>query len=434
MPTDRPPNIIFVLCDDLGYGDLSCFGSPTIDTPELDALANEGQRWTNCYASSPICHPSRAGLMTGRYPGRPGFREVDTMADMLKRADYHTALIGKWHLGMEEGLHPNDRGFDYYYGTPSSNDHFPIGDFEYENYKSFQHANYVAGEADTFDVPIYRQRDLVERPARQTQFTQRYTRETNEFINAHSDESFFIYLAHNMPHVPLWPSEEFRGKSRGGIYGDVVEEIDWSIGEIVRNLKQQGILENTFIVFTSDNGPWKSYHELGGSAGPLRGEKGTCWDGGGRVPCVISWPGTIPSGRVDDLAAHIDFFATFASLTGQELPTDVIMDSIDILPTIKEGKRSEREVFFFFDGWRDQNLWAVRDREFKLHMHSAPTMFSKAESHLDRPLLYDMTNDVGESHDVYAAHPERVEKLMNLFRDMDEEIPYNWWQANQVKT
>ena len=430
MPDARPPNILFVLCDDLGYGDLSSYGSPTIDTPNLDAMASEGQRWTNCYSSSAICVPSRAGLMTGRYPGRPDFREVDTIADMLKNAGYHTALIGKWHLGMDDGLHPNDRGFDYYYGTPSSNDHFPIGDFEYESYKSFQDANYKVGEADTFNVPIFRQRELVEQPARQSQFTQRYTRETIDFIDAHADEPFFVYLAHNMPHVPLWPSEPFKGKSRGGLYGDVVEEIDWSMGQIAAALREKGLAEDTLIVFSSDNGPWKSYHELGGSTGPLRGEKGTCWDGGGRVPCVISWPGRIPAGDVDELVSHLDFFATFATLTGQTLPDDVMMDSLDILPVILEKQPSQREIFFFFDGFRDRNLWAVRDREFKLHVHSAPTCFAEADSHLDRPLLYDMTGDIGESHDVYAGHPDRAEKLLQLFREMNEEIPYNWWWSN----
>ena len=430
MPATRHPNIIFVLCDDLGYGDLSCYGSETIRTPNLDALAAEGQRWTNCYSSSSICAPSRAGLMTGRYPGRPGFREVDTMADMLKRVGYATALIGKWHLRMDDGLHPNDRGFDYYYGTPSSNDHFPIGDFEYENYKSFQDANYRAGETETFDVPIFRQRELVEQPARQSQFTQRYTRETIDFIRTHDDGPFFIYLAHNMPHVPLWPSERFKGKSEGGIFGDVVEELDWSMGEIVAALRERGIEEDTLIVFSSDNGPWKSYHELGGSTGPLRGEKGTCWDGGGRVPCVVSWPGKIPSGDSDELAVHLDFFATFATLTGQTLAEDVVMDSIDISATLLEKQPSPRELFFFFDGFRDNNLWAVRDREFKLHVHSAPSCFAAAESHLDEPLLFDMTDDISESHDVAAEHPNRVAQLLALFRAMDEEIPLNWWSAN----
>ena len=371
------PNIIVVLCDDLGYGDLGCYGNEVIATPHLDGLAAGGLRCTDLYASSKQviatphldglaagglrctdlyasaawCMPSRKGLMTGMHPYRGGINNPDLLRsrtllpEMLGRRGYATALIGKWHLGMEPGLHPLDQGFDSFYGTQGSNDPITVHG-QIQIHETFRTAR---AESD-WPVSLLRNREAIEHPARQSLFTRRYTGEAIQFITESRAQRkpFFLYLAHNMPHVPLFTSPEFTGKSRGGLYGDVVEELDWSMGEIVRCLDEQGLHEDTLILFTSDNGPWCMFQEFGGSAGPLRGEKGTGWEGGPRVPAIFSWPGRIALGVSDAFMVNVDLYATLAAVTGAEPPSDYVLDSLDLSQVLFAGAASPRASYLFF--------------------------------------------------------------------------------------
>lgn len=316
----EPPNIIYILADDLGYGDLGCYGSPINETPNIDALAESGVRLKDFHASS-WCAPSRRALMTGCHPNRPWkqgekrwgrLAEAVTIPEMLKAKGYATALIGKWHLEMSEGLHPLDQGFNYWYGTRGSND----WDGPPPNYESFRKAPESA-----WKTPLYVNRENKGAIVPQSEFTRKYTEETARLIEAHGGERpFFIYLAHNMPHVPVFASEAFKGKSKNGIYGDVIAEIDWSVGEIIKTLKGKGLREDTIVVFTSDNGPWSMFTEFSGVADPLRGEKSTTWEGGDRVPFIFSWPGHAKAGERDGLMTHYDVYATVAQFSGLDRP------------------------------------------------------------------------------------------------------------------
>jgi len=298
VSAQRRPNIVFIYVDDMGYGDLGCYGSKAIKTPNLDRMASEGLRLTSFYSVSPICTPSRAALMTGRYAARMGIDQMHlanvlfptdktglpqsetTVARALKARGYSTACIGKWHLGHLSPHRPIDHGFDYYFGIPYSNDMTPS--------------------------PLMRNAEVIEEPANQDTLTRRYTEEAIRFIEQANSKPFFLYLAHHMPHIPLHASVRFRGKSAGGLYGDVVEELDWSVGEVLKALKRSSLDRDTIVFFSSDNGPWYQ-----GSAGPLRGRKGWTYDGGVREPGIVRWPGHIPPGRVsDEPVATIDFFPT----------------------------------------------------------------------------------------------------------------------------
>jgi len=265
----RKPNIVLIMVDDMGYGDAGCYGNTVIKTPNIDALAAGGLRFTDFYSSGAWCVPSRKGLMTGIHPerdrvSRSRLAEKTTIAEMLKDQGYATAILGKWHLGLGDGLHPLDQGFDYYYGTPGSND-VPAPEGKSQNYDVFQ----TAKEED-WPVPLIRNLDQIELPAKQSLFTQRYTTEAIRIIRENKTNPFFLYLAHNMPHVPIFASKNFKGKSNGGIYGDVIEELDWSLGEIIKSLKEEGLIDNTLLIYTSDNGPWSMFKEFGGTAYPLQ--------------------------------------------------------------------------------------------------------------------------------------------------------------------
>lgn len=429
----RRPNIIIVFCDDLGYGDLSSFGHPTIRTPNLDKMAAEGQKWTSFYVPASVCTPSRAGLMTGRYPVRNGMcsdkyavlfedsmgglpESEITIARSLKKAGYTTGCIGKWHLGHHSQYLPTSHGFDSYYGIPYSNDMARSRKIPWEEWMEM---NLKSGE---FNVPLMRNEEIIEQPVDQNTLTKRYNEAAVKYIKDHKEEPFFLYLAHNLPHVPLFTSDEFRGSSPRGLYGDVVEEIDSGVGKVLSTLKQEGLDENTLVVFTSDNGPWLRFKEHGGSAGPLRGGKGMTWEGGMREPTIFWWPDKIKSGIVTDLGSTLDLFATICSITGAKLPNDRVMDSYDLTPVLFQESDSPRQLFFYYKG---TELYAARKGKYKAHFITRS--LEKKEYH-DPPLLYNIEHDPGEQYDIAEEYPDIIEEIRkeveahqaNLIRGKDQ--------------
>ena len=431
------PNIVIILMDDLGYGDLSVQGHPLIRTPNIDQLANEGQRWTSFYASAPMCAPSREALMTGRLPirihgnGKNNWSPIPdveiTLGEMLKRQGYATGYIGKWGIGdflfEHDGPHPNDQGFDYFYGLAHSNDLGMREGFDrtYENIKK--------GKSSDFAIPLYRQRDVVETPAHQPTLTKRYTEESVKWIESQKDKPFFLYLAHSMPHVPIYASPEFEGHSKAGLYGDVVEELDWSVGQVIKALKKAGVADNTLVIFSSDNGPWRTYYDLGGSSGPLRDAKLTAWEGGFRVPGIFWWPDKIKPAVVDDIGVNVDLIATITSLTNTPLPKDRNYDSIDLSPTLLKGKPSPRQGWFFYGPTGD--LWGARLGDYKLvyeswdsvgmeNWTSKTTMetlwadrgYANHKVH-NPPLLFNLSTDVTERLDIADQNPKIVRNIQD---------------------
>ncbi|HIA26683.1 MAG TPA: arylsulfatase, partial [Planctomycetes bacterium] len=394
---NTPPNIVVIFCDDLGYGDLGCFGHPTIATPNLDRMAVEGQRWTQFYVAAPVCTPSRAGLLTGRLPIRSGLcsskRRVlfpnsaggipdseITIPELLKSAGYATAMVGKWHLGHLPRYLPHRHGFDQWFGVPYSND------MDRNNKGPKGWDAFLEPKFEYWDVPIHRDDKIVERPADQRTLTRRYTEEALAFIETPREEPFFLYLAHSMPHVPLFRSDPFIGRSQRGFYGDVIEEIDWSVGQILDVLRSRNLASNTLVIFTSDNGPWLEYGDMGGSAGLLRAGKGTTFEGGMRVPTIVWWPGTAKAGVVSDLGATLDLLPTFCALAGVEAPPDRILDGSDISGRIRNQEASPRETVFFYRG---SILYALRDGSWKMHLRSRPRSGAKEKIH-ETPLLYNL--------------------------------------------
>jgi arylsulfatase A len=417
VAAETKPNFVVIFCDDLGYGDLSCFGHPSIATPELDRMANEGMRWTQFYSAAPVCTPSRAALLTGRLPLRNGMcsdtrrvlfpnsqgglqpREI-TIAEMLRANGYRTGCVGKWHLGHLPEFLPTEHGFDTYFGIPYSNDMDRIADIPKGVNAIFQ------PESKYFNVPLMRDKDVIERPADQTQLTRRYTEEALQFIQAESKQPFFLYLAHSMPHVPLFRSQEFEGHSRRGLFGDVIEEIDWSVGQILETLRNSGLAENTVVVFTSDNGPWLSQKLHGGSAGLLREGKGTTFEGGMREPTIMWAPGTIPAGKATHaLGSTMDLLATFASLSGAAVPDDRVLDSIDLSPVLRgEAAEPRQEIFYY----RAYELMAVRIGAWKVHYFTQGSYGTEPKSRIkcSPPELYNLEEDPSEQFNLAKAHPE----------------------------
>jgi arylsulfatase A-like enzyme len=411
----RKPNFIIIFTDDQGYQDLSCYGSPDINTPNLDRMAEEGIKFTSFYAQT-ICGPSRASLMTGSYPSRiatknnvsieyenhPRMHDQEiTIAEVLKDVGYTTAAFGKWdlaghtHTEYDPELMPNHQGFDYFFGTSTSNDAF---------------------------VNLLRNEELIEKEADLSTITRRYTDETIKFINENRKKPFFIYLAHSMPHIKLAASEQFRGKSARGLYGDVVEEIDWNVGRLLKTLKTLDLDESTYVIFTSDNGPWHLMGSLaghGGSAEPLRGSKTSVWEGGLRVPAIIRAPGKVPQGIVtDEVASTMDFMPTLAHLAGASIPDDRSIDGHNISALIhgEEGAKSPTEAFYYY---QRTHLRAVRMGKWKLHLaHPADTVWGvyhvAKENHVDieKPMLFNLDKDISERYDVADKHPDVVAQIL----------------------
>jgi arylsulfatase A len=415
------PNIVVIFCDDLGYGDLSCFGHPTIKTPNLDRMAAEGVRLTQFYSASPVCTPSRAALMTGRLPIRSGMcsdkrrvlfpnsgggipaSEV-TLAEGLKKQGYATACVGKWHLGHLPQFLPTSNGFDSYFGIPYSNDMDRVNDAPRGREPFWD------PKVEYWNVPLMRDLEIVERPADQTTITRRYAEEATAFIKKNKDEKFFLYLPHSLPHVPLFRSKEFEGRSLRGLYGDVIEEIDWSVGHVLQTLKDLKLDQNTIVWFTSDNGPWLTFNDHGGTAGLLREGKGTTWDGGMREPSICWWPGTIPAGQVSaELGTTMDIYSTSLALAGATLEKDRIVDGYDLTESLKGNSKSPREFVYYYRGTR---LMALRKGPWKAHFatQESYTGNNKLTEH-DPPVLYNLEVDPSEKWDVAEKHPDVIAEI-----------------------
>lgn len=417
------PNFVIIFCDDLGYGDLRSFGNPTIKTPHLDRMAEEGQKWTQFYSADPICTPSRAGLLTGRYPIRNGMtsaargvlfpdssgglpQEEITIAEILKQKNYATAAVGKWHLGHLPQHLPMTQGFDFYYGIPYSNDMAKVKGAP--NYRAEAEDPDYYPDYNDFDVPLMENEREIEKPADQNTISKRYTERAVQFIEDNQKNPFFLYLAHSMPHIPLFASEQFRGKSIRGLYGDVIEEIDWSVGQVLDTLRRLNLDTETLVLFTSDNGPWLSFKTHGGSAGPLRAGKGTNFEGGQRVPTIFWGLGRLSSGVVDEMGSTIDILATFAALSGTKVPSDRKLDSYDLSPALLGTGNSPRNEFFY---WNTGELNAVRAGPWKLHFGQREAVNYGRRIILEKPELYHLEKDISEAYDVADTHPEIVEYL-----------------------
>nr|WP_202617298.1 sulfatase [Roseimaritima sediminicola] len=436
-----PPNIVVIFIDDMGYADIGPFGAEDYPTPNLDRMAREGTRFTDFVVPSAVCSASRAALLTGCYHVRVSIRgalgpgaeiglnpQETTLAELCKSQGYATACFGKWHLGHHPPFLPTAQGFDEYYGIPYSNDMWPLHPEDVARIARNPNAKNRWPPLPMIEGTTVVNPDV--QPSDQQQMTRDFTNRATRFIRQHADEPFFVYLPHPMVHVPLYVSDAFRGKSGAGLFGDVVMELDWSVGEILRTLDEVGVDDNTLVIFTSDNGPWLSYGDHAGSAGPLREGKGTMFEGGYREPTLMRWPGRIPAGKTcDELASTIDILPTIAKLIGAPLPEHRI-DGKDIRPLMfgTPAAKSPHEAFACYYG--GGQLQAVRDRRFKLHFpHSYRTLDGRDGGSDGKPVpyqqarigkaLFDLKADVGETTDVAAEYPEvvaRLERAAEAFR------------------
>lgn len=426
----KQPNIIVILMDDMGYGDIGTQGAIGYETPNLDKMGNEGMRFTRFYSVQAVSGASRAGLLTGCYPNRIGFsgapgpdavtginENESTMAEVLKQKGYACAAYGKWHLGHHTKFLPTHNGFDEYYGIPYSNDmwpHHPTGTYP--------------------DLPLYEGDKVIAYNPDQSQFTTNFTERAIQFIDKNKKRPFFIYLAHPMPHVPLFVSDKFKGKSKQGLYGDVIMEIDWSVGQILQKLRKEGLDENTLVVVTSDNGPWINYGNHAGSTGGLREGKGSSFEGGQRVPCLMQWKGTIPAGSVcNKLAVNIDLLPTFAHISGAAMPSHKT-DGVNLFSLLQgDTKSTPRTSFLYY--YRRNSLEAVSDGEFKLIFpHPTRTYEGFAPGNdgmpgrvdenkmLDEKILIDLRRDPGERYNVLSQYPEAAGRLEQMANEAREDL------------
>lgn len=429
---ERLPNIVLIFMDDMGYADVGCYGAKGNLTPNIDGLSGQGMRFTSFYVAQAVCSASRAALLTGCYPNRVGIfgayndqakvginPDEETIAEVLKKKGYATACFGKWHLGHHHQFLPLQNGFDEYLGLPYSNDMWPVaydGTALPEGHRKLRYPvlPLIEGNEKVAEIRTLEDQDTL---------TTLYTERAVRFIEKNKDRPFFLYVPHTMVHTPLGVSDKFRGKSQQGKFGDVMMEVDWSVGEILKTLEKHDLTDNTLVIFTSDNGPWLNFGAHAGSAGPFREGKGTSWEGGVRVPCIMRWPGQIPQGTVcDKMAATMDVLPTLAAITGTALPRHKI-DGVNILPLLKgAADANPRDHLFYYYG---KELQAVRQGKWKLHFPHGyrsyegvepgkgglPGPYASGETGLE---LYDLENDIGETQDVADKHPEVVERLKSL--------------------
>jgi len=442
QPADRP-NILLVISDDIGmdvstdlypgmidellerYGpdghnhpEVEKIDGRPASLPTLTGLASQGMRFTNVWAQ-PFCSPTRASILTGLFSAEnrvatyldPLSNTHTTFVSKLKGAGYSTGLFGKWHLGHLPQFLPTNNGFDTYFGIPYSNDMDRVNDAP-RGRQAFWNP-----QVEYWNVPLLRDTEVVERPADQTTITRRYTEEAVRFIKDHAAEPFFVYLPHNLPHVPLFRGADFEGVSLRGLYGDVIEEIDWSVGEVLKTLREEGLAENTLVWFSSDNGPWLTFGTHGGSAGLLREGKGTTWEGGMREPTLAWWPGHIDAGVINaQIGSTLDIFPTCVSLAGAEVPTDRVMDGMDLSPLLLSGEPSPRDHMFYYRGTQ---LMAARLGSWKAHFKtrgSYGTEPQELQEH-DPPLLHHLEHDPSERHNVAAEHPDVLEEIARLVEE-----------------
>ncbi|MDR2388171.1 MAG: sulfatase [Tannerellaceae bacterium] len=446
LRAQTPPNVVLFLLDDMGYGDLGFTGALGYETPHINRLAGEWMFFSHFYSAQPISSASRAGLLTGCYPNRIGFRgalsprsatgihpEEETLAETLKGQGYRCGIVGKWHLGDRLPFLPLQNGFDDYLGLPYSNDMWPM---DYAGNRVTPESN-LPNKLRYPALPLVDGNETVRELwtlADQGELTGLYTERAVRFIEENRRRPFFLYIAHSMPHVPLAVSERFRGKSRQGLYGDVMMEIDWSVGEVMKALKEQGLDEHTLVIFTSDNGPWANFGNHAGSAGGLREGKATTFEGGQRVPCIVRWKGVVAGGSVcNRLASAIDLLPTLAAVSGASLPAKKI-DGVNLLPLLLDAGSAAPPRTHFFYYFEENDLEAVRDERFKLvlpHRHRvylAPGNdgFPGPTTEQDTDLsLYDLRRDPGERYDVKALYPEVVERLLLLAEEARKDLGDN---------
>lgn len=422
------PNVILILADDLGYADVGVYGAPKIATPRLDQMAREGMRFTSFYVEN-LCSPTRAALLTGSYAHRIGVTKVFwpdsddglnpsevTIAEVLREKGYATGIVGKWHLGHREPFLPTRQGFHAYFGLPFSNDMGP---------------DVRPGKGPYGPLPLMRNDQVIERGIDQSQLTRRYTEEAIRFIRQQRGSPFFLYLAHTMPHVPLYASEKFRGKSDFGLYGDVVEEIDWSVGELLDELEELKLAEQTLVVFISDNGPWLQKGADGGLATPFRSGKGTSWEGGHRVPAIMRWPNKVAANQTcDALTTVMDLLPTVARLAGADVPSDRVIDGKDIWPLLSgETQESPHEAYFYY---RLRRFEAVRVGPWKLHFEGTRVDYnnvrydySKTFRFQQPELLFNLAEDPGEQRNLVLDEPEIAAQLRAVAAQHRQDIKSN---------